>query len=154
VASTTNDGIMTGVEIDGPANDPTVSFTSNPELPQEEVLAQLLFGQGLQNLSAFQALQLANAVATLAGRGGEGIISKLRRGTGLDNLDVKTGADGGTEITAGKYLSKKLYSEVTVDGQGKSQVNLNLDISKSIKLQAHSGTDGNTGLGVVLQKDY
>lgn len=154
VASTENDGITSGVLIDGPATDPTVTFTSTPELPQEEVLAQLLFGQGLQNLSALQALQLANAVATLAGRGGEGVVSKLRKGFGLDNLDVKTDAAGGASVTAGKYLTKNIYSEVTVDQNGQSEINLNLDVSKSVTLRAKSGSDGDTGLGIVLEKDY
>jgi translocation and assembly module TamB len=153
-ATTTNDGITTGVEISGPASDPVVRFTSTPQLPEEEVLAQLLFGQGLQNLSAFQALQLANAVAVLAGKGGDGILSKLRKGAGLDNLDVKTSADGSTQVTAGKYLSKKVYSEVTLDEKGQTEIDLNLDISKSIKLQAKTGSSGETGLGIVLQKDY
>lgn len=153
-ASTENDGITSGVAIDGPATDPTVRFTSSPELPQEEVLAQLLFGQGLQSLSALQALQLANAVATLAGKGGEGVVSKLRKSFGLDNLDIKTDASGGTSLSAGKYLSKKLYSEVTVDQSGQSQINLNLDVTKSITLRAQAGSDGNAGLGVVLEKDY
>jgi translocation and assembly module TamB len=153
-ASTENDGITTGVSITGPATEPVVSFTSSPELPEEEVLAQLLFGQSLTNLSAFQALQLANAVATLAGKGGEGVVSRLRKGFGLDNLDVKTDAAGGTSLTAGKYLGKNIYSEVTLDQLGQSQINLNLDLSKSITLRAQAGSDGNTGLGVVVEKDY
>lgn len=153
-ATTENDGITSGVEIDGPATDPTVRFTSTPELPQEEVLAQLLFGQGLQNLSALQALQLANAVATLAGKGGEGVVSKLRKGFGLDNLDVKTDAAGEASLTAGKYLSKNIYSEVTVDQDGKSQINLNLDVTKSITLRAQTGSNGDAGIGIVVEKDY
>ena len=119
VASTENDGITANIEIEGRADDPKVRFTSSPELPEEEVLAQLLFGQGLQNLSPLQALQLASAVATLAGRGGEGVISRLRTGIGVDNLDVKTNAQGGAEVTAGKYISKNAYTEVTVGQDGK-----------------------------------
>lgn len=154
VATTENDGITSGVQIEGEATDPVVSFTSSPQLPQEEVLAQLLFGQNLLNLSALQALQLANAVATLAGRGGDGIVSKLRQGFGLDNLDVKTGANGGTQITAGKYLTKNVYSEVTVDQTGKSQINLNLDVSPSVTLRGRASSDGTAGVGVYLEKDY
>lgn len=154
LASTENDGIIANVLIEGRADDPKVSFTSYPELPQEEVLAQLLFGQGLQNLSALQALQLANAVATLAGRGGEGVISKLRQGIGVDNLDVKTTADGGAEVTAGKYIGKNAYTEVTVGQDGKSQINLNLDLSDSVTLRGSAGSDGQTGIGVFLEKDY
>ena len=154
MASTENDGITAKVLIEGRADDPKVSFTSMPELPEEEVLAQLLFGQGLQNLSAVQALQLANAVATLAGKGGEDIVSKLRQGFGLDNLDVKTKTEGGAELTAGKYLGKNLYTEVTVGQDGKTQIDLNLDLTDSITLRGSAGSDGNTGIGVYLEKDY
>lgn len=154
VASTESSDITANVEIEGRINDPKVRFTSFPELPEEEVLAQLLFGQGLQNISALQALQLANAVATLAGRGGEGVVSRLRQGFGLDNLDVKTSADGAAELTAGKYLGENLYSEVTVDQTGKTQIDLNLDLTDSITLRGSTGTDGNTGIGVFLEKDY
>lgn len=153
-ASTENDGIESSVNIEGPADDPVVSFTSSPELPEEEVLAQLLFGQGLQNLTAFQALQLANAVATLAGKGGDGIVSRLRKGFGLDNFDVKTKADGGTEVTAGKYLNKNIYSEVTVDQTGQSQINLNLDVTDQVTIKGRATSDGSAGLGIYLEKDY
>ena len=154
IASTENDGITSGVVIEGRATEPKVTFTSSPALPEEEVLAQLLFGQSLQNLSALQALQLANAVATLAGRGGEGVVGRLRKGFGLDNLDVKTDAAGGVSLTAGKYISKNIYSEVTVDQAGQSQINLNLDVTKSITLRGRASSDGSTGLGIVLEKNY
>ncbi|GAB1479195.1 translocation/assembly module TamB domain-containing protein [Paracoccaceae bacterium] len=154
VAQTQTNDATVGVTIEGPATDPKVSFTSVPEMPEEEVLAQLLFGQNLQNLSALQALQLANAVATLAGRGGSGVVDRLRSGFGLDNLDVKTSAAGGAELTAGKYLTRNIYSEVTVDQSGKSEINLNLDVSRSITLRGRASSDGTTGVGVYLEKDY
>lgn len=154
LASTESQDVTANVLIEGRANDPKVSFTSFPELPEEEVLALLLFGQGLQNLSALQALQLANAVATLAGRGGEGVVSRLRQGFGLDNLDVKTSAEGAAELTAGKYLGQNLYSEVTVGQDGTTQIDLNLDLTDSITLRGSAGSGGNTGVGVFLEKDY
>jgi translocation and assembly module TamB len=154
VASTENDGITTNVVIEGRADDPEVSFTSVPDMPEEEVLAQLLFGQDLQNLSPMQALQLANAVATLAGRGGQGVMGKLRQGIGVDNLDVKTTTEGGAELTAGKYIGKNAYTEVTVGQDGKSQINLNLDLTDSITLRGRADNDGQTGIGVFLEKDY
>ena len=95
VASTENDGITSGVLIEGPATDPKVSFTSQPELPEEEVLAQLLFGQTLQNLSALQALQLANAAVSYTHldvykRQGPGYAGGCARG----GHPVKGGSDG------------------------------------------------------------
>lgn len=153
-ATTESDGIATSVRIDGAATDPQVSFTSNPELPEEEVLARLLFGRGIENLSPLQAAQLANAVATLAGRGGVGIVGRIRQGFGLDDLDVQTDAEGGTSVTAGKYLSENLYTEVTVGAEGESQINLNLDLTDSITLRGKAEADGETGIGIFFERDY
>jgi translocation and assembly module TamB len=153
-ASNQSDGITSTVRIDGPAIDPVVSFTSSPDLPQEEVLAHLLFGRGLQNLSALQAAQLANAVASLAGRGGEGIVGRLRKSFGLDDLDVTTDATGSTVLKAGKYISDNVYSEVELGQDGKSQINLNLDLRPGVTVTGRLGADGNTGLGIFVEKDY
>jgi translocation and assembly module TamB len=153
-ASTESDGITSSVLIEGLANDPKVSFTSSPELPQEEVLSRLLFDRGLETLSAFQAAQLASAVASLAGKGGEGIVAKLRKGFGLDDLDVRTDEEGTASLRAGKYISRNVYSEIEVDQDGKSQIQLNLDVTDSITLRGRASADGTTGIGIVLEKDY
>jgi translocation and assembly module TamB len=153
-ASTESDGITSFIRIDGPANEPVVSFQSTPQLPEEEVLSRLLFGRGIETLSVLQAAQLANAVASLAGRGGVGIIGRLRQGFGLDDLDVQTGADGGATVRAGKYLSENVYTEVEVDDQGQSQINLNLDVTESVTIRGRAGSAGETGLGIYFEKDY
>ncbi|MEY4983878.1 MAG: hypothetical protein RIR62_2144 [Pseudomonadota bacterium] len=154
VATTESDGIATSIRIDGPATEPRVSFTSSPELPEEEVLSRLLFGRGLDTLSPLQAAQLANAVATLAGRGGVGILGRLRQGFGLDDLDIRTGDDGSAALTAGKYLSENLYSEVSVGADGQSKINLNLDLTDGITLRGSAQADGETGIGIFFDKDY
>ena len=153
-ASTENDGVTSSVLIEGLANDPAVSFTSSPQLPQEEVLSRLLFGRGLESLSAFQAAQLAGAVASLAGKGGEGIVVRLRKGFGLDDLDVRTAEDGTASLRAGKYISENVYSEIEVGQDGKSQIQLNLDVTDSVILRGRASSDGTTGIGIVLEKDY
>jgi translocation and assembly module TamB len=154
LASTESDGITASVLIEGPANAPEVSFVSVPELPQEEVLARLLFRRELTSLSAFQAAQLASAVATLAGRGGVGVIGKLRQGFGLDDLDLVTEADGGTSVRAGKYISRNVYTEVMVDDAGETEINLNLDLTDSITVRGSTASDGETGIGIFIEKDY
>ena len=154
VASVDSDGIVASVLIEGDANDPKVSFTSNPELPQEEVLARLLFDRGLDNLTAFQAIQLGGAVATLAGKGGEGLIGNLRKRAGFDNLDITADESGEASVTVGKYITDKAYSEATVSQGGKSSVSINLDLAPHITLKGHLDQDGQTGIGVFLQRDY
>lgn len=153
-ASTTGDGVTALVVVEGRADAPVVRFTSSPDLPEEEVLAQLLFGRGIDNISAFQAAQLAGAVATLAGRGGDGIVGRLRKGFGLDDLDLRTDAAGQTTFKAGKYLSEKLYSEVEVAPDGRSEINLNLDVRPGVTVRGSVGSEGGAGIGVFLERDY
>ena len=154
VSSTTTQTGEVNVIVEGPADAPEVSFTSNPEAPQDEVLAQLLFGRNLSDISAFQALQLANAVATLAGRGGTGIISNLRDNFGLDDLDVTTTDSGATAVRVGKYLTDNVYTDVTAASDGTGEVSLNIDISPNLTGKATLGSDGNSGIGLFFEKDY
>jgi translocation and assembly module TamB len=118
------------------------------------VLAQLLFGRNLSNLSALQALELANAVATLAGRGGMGILSRLRDGFGLDDLDVSQTEDGNTAVRAGKYISDNIYSDVVVESGGRAEINLNLDVTSDITARGSVDNTGNSSLGIFFERDY
>ncbi len=153
-AATEADGITATIVIEGEASSPEIRFLSSPELPEEEVIAQLLFGRSLTSLSPLQAAQLASAVATLAGKGGEGIVSKLRKGFGLDDFDVTTDENGGAGLRAGKYLSEKVYTDVTLGSDGKSEINLNLDIRPGVKARGTFGSDGNSGIGIYYERDY
>ncbi|WP_300034474.1 translocation/assembly module TamB domain-containing protein [uncultured Roseobacter sp.] len=150
--STTRDGTAS-IVIEGAADDLEVSFVSDPDAPEDEVLAQLLFGRDISQLSAFQALQLANAVATLAGRGGSGIIGNLREGFGLDDFDVTTSDSGETEVRAGKYISENVYTDVTTSG-GDAEISLNIDLTDSFKARGSVDGDGNTGVGIFFERDY
>ncbi len=154
VSSTTTSTGTVSVVVEGPADAPVVSFESSPQAPQDEVLAQLLFGRNIADISAFQALQLASAVATLAGRGGGGIISNLREGFGLDDFDVTTTDDGATALRVGKYLSDNVYTDVTAASDGSAEVSLNLDLTKNLKGKATLGSDGDSSLGIFFEKDY
>ncbi len=55
-AQTRQAGITTSIVIEVDALDPDITFESSPELPEEEVLSQLLFGRGTANISALQAV--------------------------------------------------------------------------------------------------
>ncbi|MDO9524467.1 MAG: translocation/assembly module TamB domain-containing protein, partial [Gemmobacter sp.] len=154
LAMTDTDDGTAGVLIDGPADEPKISFLSTPELPQEEVVSRLLFGRGLTTLSPIQAAQLASAVATLTGKGGSGVVDRLRRSFGLDDLDVTTGDDGTASLRAGKYISEKVYADVTIGSDGTTDVSINLDVSKRVTVRGRASSDGSTGLGVYYEKDY
>lgn len=154
VVETQQGEVMTYIIVDGEASSPQVSFSSSPELPEDEVLAQLLFGRDMSRLSAFQALQLANAVAVLAGKGGEGIVSKLRQGFDLDDLDVTTDDEGNAALRAGKYISDNVYTDVTVGATGQTELNLNIDISPSVTARGGVDNNGQSSVGIFFERDY
>ncbi|MDF3382988.1 MULTISPECIES: translocation/assembly module TamB domain-containing protein [Sulfitobacter] len=154
VTSTDTEAGEVRVIVSGPANEPEVTFESTPAAPQDEVLSQLLFGRNISEISAFQALQLASAVATLAGRGGDGVIGNLREGFGLDDLDVTTTEDGETALRLGKYLTDNIYTDVTAASDGTGEVSLNLDITESLTAKGTLGSDGDSSIGIFFERDY
>lgn len=154
VAQTEQDGITTRVTIDGDLRDPEITFSSDPDMPQEEVLSQLLFGRGLDRITPLQAAQLANAVAVLAGRGGEGIVGRLRESVGLDDLDLATDDEGNVTVRAGKYLSENLYTDVAVGSDGTSTIEINLDITPELTARGSIASDGNSTLGLFYERDF
>ncbi|MGY6635265.1 MAG: translocation/assembly module TamB domain-containing protein [Alkalilacustris sp.] len=153
-ATTQTDGVTASILVEGEANELGISFQSTPELPEEEVVALILFGRGLDRLSPLQAAQLASAVATLAGRGGDGVVGGLRRSFGLDDLDVSTTDDGLAALRLGRYLTENVYTDVVVDSEGRSEVSINLDVSSSVTVRARTDTDGRSGVGVFFERDY
>jgi len=154
VARTSSDGIILFVFVEGAADAPEIKFVSEPQLPSDEVVSRLMFGRGAANLSPIQMVQLASAVATLAGRGGTGIVERLRQTTGFDDLDLTSDLEGGTSVRAGKYISENVYTDVVLDSDGQTRINLNLDLSATTKLRGEAGSDGSTGIGLFFEKDY
>ncbi|PZO54085.1 MAG: hypothetical protein DCF16_05920, partial [Alphaproteobacteria bacterium] len=56
------------IRLTGTARDPEVTFSSDPALPEDEILPQILFGRSVEDLSGFEAAQLAASLAALSGR--------------------------------------------------------------------------------------
>ena len=142
------------VNIAGTPDNPEISFRSDPDLPEDEVLALLVFGKGIAKISPLQALQLASAISTLTGDGNEGAVGKIRSRFGLDDLDVVTTQDGSIAIQAGKYISENTYADVTANSEGKTEINLNLDLDSNFTVRGSVASDGDTSLGLYFEKDY
>ena len=154
LATSDVDDYTINVEIFGPAANPEFKFSSEPELPEEEVLSRLLFGSGLDTLSPFKAARLVNATRILTGQGGVDLASDIRSGTGLADLDVNTDDQGNTEVTAGAYLSEDVYTDVTVGSSGDTKINLNFDVTDTVTLQSSASNRGETSIGIIFQRDY
>jgi translocation and assembly module TamB len=137
------------VHITGHASAPQISFTSTPNLPQDEVLARLLFGKPAGALTPGQAIQLARTIAQFSGSGTHPL-DDVRRSLGISSLDIGTGANGtGGQVGVGKRLNDNVYlgvSQGTTTGSG--QVSVDVDVMKNIKVTGKAGaTGGEVGIG-------
>ncbi len=150
--TTAQTGTIVDVTIEGPATGPEVTFRSQPELPEDEVLAQLIFGRDLSQISPLQAVQLASAVATLSGRGG-GLVDGFREQLGVDDFDIAADSEGNAALRLGTYLTEQIYTDVTV-GTTETQINLNLDLTEDITVKGSASTSGETSIGIYFERDY
>lgn len=141
------------VNIDGPANDPAITFSSSPTLPQDEVLAQLIFQQSLSRLSALQIAQLADAAAQLAGGRSTSLLQGLRSNLGIDDLDITSDENGQAQVRAGKYLNDKTYIQIEQGGSSGAKASINLDVGRGIKLKGEAGANGGAA-GIFYEKEY
>jgi len=142
--------------IDGRASEPEIEVTSSPEMPQEEALARLFFDQSMTSLSALQLAQIAGAIATLSGGGGNsGLLTTLQDKLGVDWLEVTEAESGETAVGIGKRLNDRLSIGVEQTTRtNTSRVTIDLNVSNNLKLRGGLGTDGSTRAGVFYEKDY
>lgn len=142
------------ITVEGVATEPEITFSAVPEAPEDEVLSLILFGRYISELSAFQAVQLASGIAQLTGRGGIDVLGNLRSGLGIDELDVTTDAEGSTSVTAGKYITDEIYTDVTSNTESGTDISLNIDLTKSLTGKATVAEDGNSSIGLFFERDY
>lgn len=150
--TSTSDGDAT-LEIAGPITKPKVKVESDPERPSEEALAMLLFGNQYSELSPIKIAQLAASLATLSGAGG-GANAKARDELGVDTFDIGSDDDGNAQFGAGKYLADGVYTDITVNTDGDTEVNLNLDVSENLTVKGTVDREGDTGIGLFFERDY
>lgn len=154
LARTEGSDITVFVTVRGPLSDLSITFSSQPDLPEDEVLARLIFDRSLNELSAFQIARLAAAAAELAGGSGGGLLGSLRDAAGLDDLDVVSDGEGGTGVRAGRYIQDNIYLGVEAGSGGNTRGTINLDITEDLKARGSIGTGGDSSIGIFLERDY
>lgn len=156
-ADTRRNGIDVNVTVRGNALSPDIAFTSDPSLPEEEILARLLFSGPITELSATDALQLSAAVASLQGGGGMDPINQLRSQIGLDRLRV-VGADPvlgrETGVALGENIGRRFYVELITDGREYSATELEFRLTSWLSLLASVSTVGRESVLVEARRDY
>jgi translocation and assembly module TamB len=142
------------IALNGPANEPNFAFSSEPSLPDEEILSRLLFNKASGGLSAGQALQLALVAAQFASGGGGDAFERVRKQFGLDSLDVNLGS-GGVGVGASKAINERLSVGVRAGSTpADTGVSVDFDATRNIRLRGEATSDGAAGIGLGFEKEY
>ena len=85
------------LHVEGDSRRPQLTFSSFPELPEEDILSLLAFGKTIDRLSGSEKTALSSQGAAIAGNIISGILEKRLGDTfGLDTLEVEVGDELGT----------------------------------------------------------
>ncbi|ABI61019.1 translocation/assembly module TamB domain-containing protein [Granulibacter bethesdensis] len=169
-ASSTSGSVTASLHVGGHASDPKITLSSQPELPQDEVLARLLFQSSMASLSPFQMAEIAAALAQLSGAtGGGDPLNSVRSALGLDRLSVGGGSQNGAttpnsrtnqgpSVEAGKYVARGIYvgAKQSVGGPNSvSAAEVQIDLTRRLKLKADAGSGpGANAVGLSYGFDY
>ncbi|HEY9567972.1 MAG TPA: translocation/assembly module TamB domain-containing protein, partial [Thalassobaculum sp.] len=151
--------IAAKVVVSGPAQSPKITLTSEPTLPEEEILSRILFGSPRAQLSPLQALKLAQSAAVLSGRlgSGGGFTDRVRDTLGVDTLDVDTGGEGarGASLSVGKYIAPGVFLKLQQGmGSAGSRAAVEVEITDNITVETDVGADSQSSVGVNWKLDY
>ena len=152
------DGATVRVNIRGTGQNPDISFSSTPALPQDEIMARILFGNSIGELSAIQAIQLAASLNNLrGGAGGVNPLGVLQSATGLDRLRL-LGADEATgremAVAFGQYITNDVYVEIVTDARGYTATQLEISLTPALSVLSQIGSGGTSNVNVRYKKDY
>jgi translocation and assembly module TamB len=157
-AESSREEITVLLRVSGPPESLAVTLTSTPVLPEDEILARLLFGRSMSQITPIQALQLADALGVLGGvTGGGQIMGRVRNMLGVDQLEIELGKNlsEDTSIRAGKYLKDNVYLEYK-SGTGKDagKAAVTWDVNPHLAVESEVGVDSEGGLEVRWKWDY
>jgi translocation and assembly module TamB len=152
------DQVTVGINVTGRSNNPQISFTSTPGLPQDEIVSRILFGSSVTQISALQAVQLAASLNSLRGSGG-GLnpLGRLRSATGISRLrilDADTATGRGTAVAAGMYISDKIYVELITDAKGFTATQLEISLSRTLSLLSQFSSNSANNASIRYHRDY
>jgi hypothetical protein len=136
------DATITAI-LSGPLTAPQLTFQSTPHMATSSILARILFNKDISQISPIQAVQLAQTIMTMAGSAGPDVLEKIRRGLGVDRLNIvscPTGPLGNDEtisVQIGKYLTKGVMVTLSQSADS-SNVIVEVELKKGFIFQAET----------------
>ena len=154
-----NLAVEAGVAVTGTVKVPQVRITSNPPVSENEALAWLVTGQGLNTSSRVDYAALSAASAALLGKGGKPLTTEIAQRLGLDDISLQSGAASGTDGTASQVVvfGKRISDRLSLGYEqglslASSALRLEYALSRRVTLRAEAGVV--SGVGIVYRRNF
>jgi len=156
-------GTTVRILVTGQTNNPKIDLTSEPEMPQEDIMAVLLFGRPLNDLDNDQrggmddggdpAKELRENLAGLAMVfGTQGISNEMSTAIGVDMMQMGSDSSGGSTFMVGKFISPEIMVKyhASLEHSGTYFMTLEYTLSRYFKLVSTYG-QGEEASGAEIQ---
>ena len=157
VTQTVSDYLVS-IHVTGRAQQPTIAFSSTPELPQTDILSLLVLGKTTDRLTNSERNSFGDAAQQLAGGVIAGELEKtLGKALGLDTIEISPGADWGSgSFKVGRYVTQDLFLSLGREfGQDSStSAGLEYSINRRLKVRVSSSEEGETAVDFLWRLDY
>ena len=138
--------------VEGSVHAPTVTLSSDPALPEDEIIARLLFDQSVSELGAFEAAQLA---AQLSGQNLLDVVGQLRDLAGIDRLDISTGENGELAVVGGRRFGDNVYVEIGSAGAAAiNEALIEWSLTPDLSVLSRVSADTDASVAIRWRRDY
>jgi translocation and assembly module TamB len=113
-----------------------------------------LFNKDVSELSAGQAIQLANTIVTLSGSSGPNVLESIRKSLGIDRLSFSSDEEtGNVSVQIGKYITQGVMISLTQSTEN-SQVKVEVELKAGFMLEAETQADNQGKFSFKWNKNY
>ncbi|GAA0854388.1 autotransporter assembly complex protein TamB [Aliiglaciecola litoralis] len=144
----TEDDVIAGIKVYGPAEQPSVEIYSEPPMSQSRALSYLVQGKDLNSGNQGQSDEqqmLASFLISAGLQSGENNVNRLGRSVGIEDLSL--GAEDGSKVALSGYIAPGVQLKYGVNVfDSTSEVTLRYQLLPQLYLEAISGAENSLEL--------
>jgi len=153
---------LVSIHVTGRSLQPTIAFSSAPELPQADIISLIVLGKTTDRLTKSEHNSLGDTAQQLAGGVIAGQLEKtLGKALGIDTIEISPGGNlGSGTIKLGRYVTQDLFLSVGHEGvqdsstSGGTSVGLEYSLNRRMKVRGSSSDQGETAVDFLWRLDY
>ena len=157
-ASTRISDVTASLVAVGTVNRPDIRLISDPMLPEDEIMAVILFGKSLETMTPWQAIALANGLRILGG--GEDVVGVMEGTQNLmrvDQIDIRQDEEGEgfSSVVVGKYIGRNLYVEGEKGfGEAEDSITVTLELTPRLILETETSPRIREGVSLFWRREF